>query len=87
MRDTAIHFRLTREQRDLIDRAATLLSMSRSDFTLEAACERAKAVVSDQVLFRLDDAKFRRFTALLDAPPTPNADLKRLMSVRAPWSW
>lgn len=37
---------------------------------LEVVCERAQAVLLDQVFFNLDDAKLKEFTALLDAPPT-----------------
>jgi hypothetical protein len=48
MRDAAINLRALPEQRDLIDYAARLLGKSRSDFMLEAACDRAKAVVLDQ---------------------------------------
>ena len=36
--------------------------------------------------FRLDADKFKQFTAMLDAPPGPNAGLERLMAVKAPWS-
>ena len=86
MRDAAINLRARPEQRDLIDHAASLLGKNRSDFMLEAACDRAQAVVLDQVFFSLDTAKFARFTALLDAPPQPNPGLKRLMAVKAPWS-
>lgn len=86
MRDAAINLRALPEQRDLIDHAASLLGKNRSDFMLEAACDRARAVVLDQVFFSLDTAKFARFTALLDAPPQPNPGLKRLMAVKAPWS-
>jgi uncharacterized protein (DUF1778 family) len=39
----------------------------------------------DQVFFRLDDARFRAFTAMLDAPLQPNPGLKRLLAVKAPW--
>lgn len=85
MRDAAINLRARPEQRDLIDQAATLLGKNRSDFMLEAACERARAVVLDQVFFTLDADRFHAFTALLDAPPAPNPGLKRLMAVRAPW--
>jgi uncharacterized protein (DUF1778 family) len=85
MRDAAINLRALPEQRDLIDHAASLLGKNRSDFMLEAACERAQAVVLDQVFFRLDDEKFRQFTALLDAPPAANPGLERLMAVKAPW--
>ena len=45
LRDAAINLRALPEQRDLIDHAATLLGKNRSDFMLEAACERAQAVV------------------------------------------
>jgi uncharacterized protein (DUF1778 family) len=86
MRDAAINLRALPEQRDLIDQAASLLGKNRSDFMLEAACERAQAVVLDQVFFSLDADKFRQFTALLDAPPGPNPGLERLMAVKAPWN-
>lgn len=86
MRDAAINLRALPEQRDLIDQAASLLGKNRSDFMLEAACERAQAVVLDQVFFSLDADKFKQFTALLDAPPEPNPGLERLMAVKAPWN-
>ena len=85
MRDAAINLRALPQQRDLIDQAAELLGKSRSDFMLEAACERAQAVLLDQVFFNLDADRFRQFTALLDAPSAPNPGLERLMTVRVPW--
>ncbi len=85
MRDAAINLRALPAQRDLIDRAASLLGKNRSDFMLEVACERAQAVVLGQVFFALDDDKFRQFTALLDAAPAANPGLQRLMAVKAPW--
>ena len=85
VRDAAINLRALPEQRDLIDQAASALGKNRSDFMLEAACERAQAVLLDQVFFRLDADKFDQFVALLDAPLKPNAGLERLMGVKAPW--
>lgn len=85
MRDAAINLRALPEQRDLIDHAAHLQGKSRSDFMLEAACERAQAVLLDQVHFQLDADKFKQFVVLLDAPPQPNPGLDRLMSLKAPW--
>ena len=86
MRDAAINLRARPEQRDIIDQAAQLLGRNRSDFMLEAACERAQAVLLDQVFFRLDAAKFRQFVKLLDAPPAANPGLQRLMAIKPPWS-
>jgi uncharacterized protein (DUF1778 family) len=86
MRDAAINLRALTEQRDLIDHAATLLGKNRSDFMLEAACDKAQAVVLDQVFFSMNTDKFKQFTAMLDAPPSHNPGLGRLMAVVAPWA-
>jgi len=85
MRDTAINLRARAEQRDLIDYAARLTGKNRSDFMLDAACDKAQAVLLDQVFFNLDAEKYRRFTKLLDAPPAGDAGLKRLKAVKPPW--
>lgn len=85
MRAASINLRALPEQRDLIDYAANLLGKNRSDFMLEAACERAQSVLLDQVFFGLDTEKFQQFTAMLDAPPSANEGLERLMAVKAPW--
>ena len=85
MRDAAINLRARPEQRELIDQAARLLGKNRSDFMLEAACDKAQSVLLDQVFFKLDTEKFRQFIKLLDAPPTPNSGLERLMAVKTPW--
>lgn len=86
VRDAAISLRPTPEQRDLIERAATLLGKHRSEFILEAAGERAREVVMDRVFFSVDGHKFQQFTALLDVAQAPNAGLERLLSVRASWT-
>lgn len=85
MRDAAINLRARPEQRDLIDQAARLLGKNRSDFMLEAACDKAQSVLLDQVFFKLDAEELRRFNRLLDAPPTRNPGLERLLAVKAPW--
>jgi hypothetical protein len=39
----------------------------------------------DQSYFELSEEEFRRFTAMLDAPPKSNPRLARLLGRRAPW--
>ena len=85
MRDAAINLRALPAQRDLIDHAANVLGKNRSDFMLEAACDKAQSVVLDQVFFSLDTDKFKQFTQMLDAPPIHNLGLERLMVVEPPW--
>jgi len=85
MRDAVINLRARPEQRELIDKAAQLLGKSRSDFMLEAACDKAQAVLLDQVSFSLNAEMFRQFNKLLDAQPARNPGLERLMAVKPPW--
>jgi len=84
-RDTTINLRAKSDQRELIDRAASIQRKTRSEFMLEAACERAEQVLLDQTLFVLDAQRFAEFTRILDAPAKPNPRLLKLLSKRAPW--
>ena len=86
MRAASINLRALPEQRDLIDQAANLLGKNRSDFMLEAACERAQSVLLDQVFFNLDTDEFQKFIEILDMPTKHNIGLERLMAVNAPWA-
>ena len=85
MRDISINLRARSDQRDLIDRAASTLGRNRSDFMLEAACEKAQSVVLDRTFFTLDSEAFARFSAILDAPVQPNPALDRLLARRPMW--
>lgn len=49
-------------------------------------CDKAQSVLLDQVFFNLDDAKFRLFTALLNAPVQPHPGFERVLAVKAPWA-
>jgi uncharacterized protein (DUF1778 family) len=82
---TTINIRAQTAQRDLIDRAATVAGKSRSEFILDSACEKAKAVILDQTFFGLDADQYDRFLAILDEPPTSNESLSNLLKLKAPW--
>lgn len=85
MRDIAINLRARSDQRDLIDRAASSLGRNRSDFMLEAACEKAQTIMLDRIFFAINDLAFAQFTALLDAPIEANPALDRLLARRPLW--
>ena len=85
MRDIAINLRAQAGQRDLIDQAASQLGRNRSDFMLEAACEKAQNVLLDQTFFNLDAPSFASFAALCDAPLQNNAALDALLASTSPW--
>ena len=80
-----INLRASRKQKVLIDRAAETLGRSRSDFMLETACREAEAVLLDRRYFSLSADAFKRFTTMLDKPPSSNPKLRRLLQTKAPW--
>jgi len=85
LRAENINLRASARQKALIDRAAEVQGRSRSDFMLEAACREAESVLLDQRYFNLDEDAFRRFMEMLDAPPSTNPRLARLLATKAPW--
>lgn len=84
-RDQMINIRASRQQRDVIDQAARALGKSRSDFMLESAVREAEAVMLDRVYFHIDAAAWEEFAALLETPPAPSAELRKLLQSPPPW--
>ena len=85
MRTAAINLRAHSQQRALIDQASAYLGRNRSDFMLEAACEKAQNVLLDQAFFSLGKSQFDAVMAILDAPSQPNPGLEHLLQVASPW--
>lgn len=80
-----INLRVTRRDRDLIDRAADALGKNRTEFMLEATRRAAEDALLDRSLFRLEPERFEAFQASLDAPAKPPEALRDLMAKKAPW--
>lgn len=84
-RDT-LNLRITPAERNLIDRAALSSGKTRTDFILEAARRAAEETLLDQAILSVGPEAFAEFLARLDAPPRPNARLRRTMRAPAPWT-
>jgi uncharacterized protein (DUF1778 family) len=84
-RGVTINLRADHTKRALIDRAAERVGKNRSEFMLEAALREATEVLLDQRLFLLDKEAYKKFTDALDAQPSQNKRLQRLMMRKAPW--
>ena len=84
-RRSLINLRVTPRDRELIDRAAATLGKNRSEFMMEASRQAAEDALMDRTAFRLDAAQFGVFMAQLDAPPAPDARLRKLLATPAPW--
>lgn len=82
---TSIHIRANAWQRDLIDQAADRLGRSRSDFMLEASYREAQEVLLEQSLATMGPGAFGKIQKLLDKPLPPNDELRKLLTMKAPW--
>lgn len=80
-----INLRASAEQKALIDRAASRLGKTRTEFMLDSAREAAENTLLDQRIFLLGDYDYERFVARLDAPVEPSDALKKLLATPAPW--
>ena len=83
-RDT-LNLRIKPELRGLIDRAASLSGKNRTDFVLDAARHAAEDALLDRTIFAVSEKAYTEFLARLDAPPQPNARLRRSLQTLAPW--
>jgi uncharacterized protein (DUF1778 family) len=81
----SINIRARARQRDLIDQAAKRQGRSRSEFMLDAACQRAEDVLLDQAFFAVDAGVFAKFRKMVDTPLPPTDRLRRLLKTKAPW--
>ncbi len=84
-RSTVINLRVDESRRALIDRAAEAVGKNRSEFMLDAATREATTALLDQRFFQLEARAFKQFTAVLDAPPSDNPRLRKLLATKAPW--
>ncbi|SFV15669.1 type II toxin-antitoxin system TacA family antitoxin [Pseudoduganella namucuonensis] len=83
-RDT-LTIRINPEERDLIDRAATLLGKTRAEFILDAARGMAEEALLDQPDMAANPTIFAELVAALDRPPQPNERLRKTMRTPPPW--
>ncbi|HEY7157850.1 MAG TPA: DUF1778 domain-containing protein [Gemmataceae bacterium] len=75
--DARLDFRLNHQLKELIDRAASLLGQSVSDFAISTIVEKARRIVQESSTTVLSDRDRDIFLAMLDSDARPNKTLKR----------
>ena len=80
-----VNFRLSDERLALIDRAAAIRGVTRTEFVLGSSEAAAIEALSERPVITLDDEAYDAFIAMLDAPVEPNPGLKDLFARRPPW--
>jgi uncharacterized protein (DUF1778 family) len=81
----SINLRIEGSTRQLIDKAATILGKTRTEFMIDSARREAIDVLLDQRLFVLDTERFDSFLHALDNPPAPGPKLKALLRRVPAW--
>ena len=76
---------MTKRVEASVPAAGATLGKDRSEVMPDTARQAAEDALLDRVLFRLGSDRHEAFVALLDAPPSPNRELAKLLSTPAPW--
>ncbi len=82
-KDTRLHIRCDQEVRRLLDKAASYVHMSVSEFVLKNALEQAQSVVQAHEAITLSQHDFAAFLDALDAPPATNPALQHAFARHA----
>ncbi|BDI07338.1 DUF1778 domain-containing protein [Sphaerotilus microaerophilus] len=85
-RRDALNLRIAPAERNLIDRAAASLGVTRTDFILGAARRAAEDALLDRSVMAVSPEAYAEFLARLDVPAQPNERLRQTMQSPSPWA-
>ena len=80
-----VNFKVRDERLALIDRAAAIRGVTRTEFVLRASESAAIETLSERPVIALDDEAYDAFVAALDAPGEPNERLRNLAARQPLW--
>ncbi len=80
-----VNFRMKDERLALIDRAAAIRGVTRTEFVLRSSEAAAIETLNERPVIALDDDAYDAFVAALDAPVKPNDRLKKQFARQPLW--
>lgn len=80
-----VNFRMKDERLALIDRAAAIRGVTRTEFVLRSSEAAAIETLNERPVIALDDEAYDAFVAALDAPVESNDRLKKRLARRPLW--
>ncbi len=83
--DKTIQLRASQFDRDLIDHAANLAGINRTQFMLGAAIREAKNLLLDQTALFVDADSFAAIIDQLDNPTPISENLQKTLTATSPW--
>ena len=80
-----VNFRMTDERLALIDRAATIRGVTRTEFVLRSSEAAAIETLNERPVIALDDVSYDAFVTALDAPVELDQRLKERFARTPLW--
>ena len=80
-----VNFRMTDARLALIDRAAAIRGVTRTEFVLRSSEAAAIETLNERPVIALDDEAYDAFVAALDAPVQPNDRVEERFARRPLW--
>ncbi len=80
-----VNLRTSRERLAVIDRAAAIRGVSRTEFVLRSSEAAAIETLNERPVIALDDEAWDDFVAALDAPVKPDPVVKARYARRPQW--
>lgn len=80
-----VSLRIPLERLAVIDRAAEMHGLNRTEYVVECSYRAAVASMAERPLFQLNDDAYEAFVEALQAPAAPNDRLRALINRTAPW--
>jgi uncharacterized protein (DUF1778 family) len=84
-RSERIDLRLTPSAKQTLQRAASVVNKTLTEFLLDRGLEAAHEALADRRAFLLDEGQWAEFMARLDAPPSDNPRLRALLARKPAW--
>jgi uncharacterized protein (DUF1778 family) len=81
LKQARMEFKTTGEVKGLLAAAANFCGVDLTAFVINAAAEKARAVLTEQATLRLSASDHARFMAVLSKPPKPTKALRKLMAL------
>ena len=81
LKHARMEFKTTDEVKNLLSRAAALAGVDVTSFVINTAADRARAVLAEHSVLKLNAQENARFLSLLDNPPQPSMALVDLMNM------
>ena len=80
-RPARMEFKTTADTKKLLSAAAALTGVDLTAFVISSASERARALLADHSVLKLNAAEHARFLKLVDKAPKPSKALRALMAM------